>query len=232
MTDHEYLSQLTKVEIYCEILLAILRYTEVKSYSSDDEYIKILTKKLKFQNSHDFDLYRACIDQTEDAQYAINDFNKNGLSTKSGEIGEMYLRLYGVLNSCYLQSSCIIDFVRLFNFTNQKEVKADLKSLKIIEIRNKIASHSTNYQDSDKNFSYFKLVQSSLSKSGKNISIVGKNYVDNESFDISELLLDFTKKIEFYLDKIIEKELYSRRFRKDLFEWMEYRHSFIKNNFH
>ena len=73
MTDHEYLSQLTKVEIYCEILLAILRYTEVKSYSSDDEYIKILTKKLKFQNSHDFDLYRVCIDQTEDAQYAINE---------------------------------------------------------------------------------------------------------------------------------------------------------------
>lgn len=69
-----------------------------------------------------------------------------------------------------------------------------------------------------------------MSKSGKNISIVGKNYVDNESFDISMLLLDFTTKIEFYLDKIIEKELYSRRFRKDLFEWMEYRHIFIKNN--
>lgn len=106
-----------------------------------------------------------------------------------------------------------------------------MKSLKIIEIRNKIASHSTNYQDNDKNSNYFKLAQSSLSKSGKNISIVGKNDVDIESFDLPILLLDFTKKIEFYLDQIIEKELYSRSFRKDLFEWMEYRHIFIKNNF-
>ena len=50
MTDEEYLSQISKVEIYCEILLGILRNTNVKTYPTEEEQVKQLTKKLKFQN--------------------------------------------------------------------------------------------------------------------------------------------------------------------------------------
>ncbi len=230
MTDDEYLIQLSKVEIYTEILLGILRYTEVKNYSSEEDYVKRLTKKLKFNNTYDYDLYRACIDQIEDAQYAIKEVKTNGLATKSENIGEMYLRLYGVLNACYLQLGSIIDIVRLFNFTNQKEIKENLKSLKIIEIRHKIASHSTNYEDLNKRFSYFKVAQSTLSKSATNILIVGKNDDEMERFNLIPLLENFTERIEYYLEQVINKELYSRSFKKDLFEWMKYRHDFIKKN--
>ena len=91
MTDEEYLSQISKVEIYCEILLGILRYTNVKTYPTEEEQVKQLTKKLKFQNLYDFDLFRACIDQMEDAQYAINEFTENGLCINENRQGEMYL---------------------------------------------------------------------------------------------------------------------------------------------
>ncbi|KKX46445.1 hypothetical protein [Sphingobacterium sp. IITKGP-BTPF85] len=150
MEDKEYLEKFSNVQIYTDIILGILKYTIVKNNLSENEFLNCLVKKLKFQNTSDIDLLRACIDQIQDAQYAIDNFNKYGLYKQSSDLDEMYLRLYGLLNACYLQIGAIIDLIRLFNFKNQKELKMDLKSLTIIDLRNKIASHTTNYQYIDK----------------------------------------------------------------------------------
>ncbi|WP_262733370.1 hypothetical protein [Gaetbulibacter sp. NE] len=228
MTDEEYLSQISKVEIYCEILLGILRYTNVKTYPTEEEQVKQLTKKLKFQNLYDFDLFRACIDQMEDAQYAINEFTENGLYIKENRQGEMYLRLYGVLNACYLQVGVITNLIKLFNFQNQKEIREELKKLNAIELRNKIASHTTSYIDKNNNFHYYKVAQSSLDKEANRILIVRKNE-EAEHINLFDYISEFTKTMELYLEQIIDKELYSRTFKKEAFEWMKFRHDFIKN---
>lgn len=165
MTDEQYLSQISKVEIYCEILLGILRYSNVKTYPTEEEQIKQLTKRLKFENLYDFDLFRACIDQMEDAQYAINEFIENGLCVEGNKHGEMYLRLYGVLNACYLQVGVVTDLLRLFNFQNQKEIRLKLNELEAIKLRNKIASHTTSYIDRNNNFNYYKVSQCSTTYS-------------------------------------------------------------------
>ncbi|WP_417873748.1 hypothetical protein [Xanthomarina gelatinilytica] len=229
MTDEEYLSKISKVEIYCEILLGILRYTNVKIYPTEEEQIKQLTKKLKFQNLYDYDLFRACIDQMEDAQYAINEFVENGLYISKNRRGEMYLRLYGVLNACYLQVGAITDLIRLFNFQNQKKIRQKLKKLNAIELRNKIASHTTNYIDKNNNINYYKVAQSSLDKKASGILIVRKNE-EVDYINLTEYVSEFTNTIEFYLEQIVNKELYSRTFKKEAFEWMEFRHNFIKKN--
>lgn len=228
ITDEQYFSQISKVEIYCEILLGILRYTNVKNYPTEEEYRKQLTKKMKFQNLYDFDLYRACIDQMEDAQYAINEFIKNGLYVNESKQGEMYLRLYGVLNACYLQVGVMTDLVRLFNFHNQKEIRDELKKQNAIEFRNKIASHSTSYIDKHNNFSYYKVAQYSLDKNADRILVVGKNENEANYINLFEYVKDFTKTIELYLEQIIDKELYSRKFKKEAFDWMKLRHDYIK----
>ncbi|WP_299104087.1 hypothetical protein [uncultured Tenacibaculum sp.] len=229
MIDEEYLSQISKVEIYCEILLGILRYTNVKTYPTEEEQVKQLTKKLKFQNLYDFDLFRACIDQMEDAQYAINEFAENGLYISEKRQGEMYLRLYGVLNACYLQVGVITDLIRLFNFQNQKEIREELKKLNAIELRNKIASHTTSYIDENNNFHYYKVAQSSLDKKANGILIVRKNE-EADYINLLDYISEFTKTMELYLGQIIDKELYSRTFRKEAFEWMKFRHDFIKKS--
>ncbi|MFD2564321.1 hypothetical protein [Aquimarina rubra] len=227
MTDEQHLNKLSKIEIYCEILDGILRYANIKFYSNNEEHIKQLTKKLKFQNLYDYELYRACIDQMEDAQSAIKDFKKNGLYTNEYRQGEMYLRLYGVLNACYLQIGVMTDLLRLFNFQNQKEIRKKLKKLNAIELRNKIASHSTRYLDRNKNFDYFRIAQSSLNKEATSIIIVGKN--EAERINLNEYLDEFTNTIEQYLEQIVEKELYSRSFKKEGVEWMKLRHDYLKN---
>ncbi|NOJ75469.1 hypothetical protein [Empedobacter stercoris] len=230
MTDEEYLSLHSRIEIYAQILLGILRYTPVKNIYEEEQYRKELTKKLKFEKLTDPDLLRACIDLVEDSQYAIENVYKNGLYKKEEDLGEMYLRLYGVLNASYLQLGAILDLNRLFNVPNQKAKKEKLKSLKLIEIRNKLASHTTNYNIPNSNeIDFYKLAQSTLSKWGGNILIVGKD--NSEEVDIIEILKEFTKEIEMNLEEITKKELFSRKFKKEHFEWLEFRYNFIHNNY-
>ncbi|MGX5683269.1 hypothetical protein ACWKWW_01815 [Chryseobacterium cucumeris] len=100
---------------------------------------------LKFEKNYDPDLFRACIDLLEDSQYAIDKVFKNGLITESNSHGEQYLRLYGVLNAYYIQLGVITDLVRLFDLDGQKQIRTDLKSAKIIELRNKLGAHTTSY---------------------------------------------------------------------------------------
>lgn len=228
MTDELYLNNLSKVEIYCQILLGILRYSNVKTYPTEEEQTKHLTKRLKFKNLDDFELYRACIDQMEDAQYAINEFKENGLAISGKSVGEMYLRLYGVLNACYLQVGVMTDLLRLFNFQNLKEIRFELSELDAIQLRNRIASHTTNYVDKNNNFSYFKVSQSSLNKNANRILIIGSNQ-GTEYINLNDFVINFTKTVELYLEQIVDKELYSRSFKKEAFEWMRFRHEFIKN---
>jgi len=230
MTDEEYLSLHSRIEIYAQILLGILRYTPVKNIYEEEQYRKELAKKLKFEKLTDPDLLRACIDLVEDSQYAIENVYKNGLYKKEEDLGEMYLRLYGVLNASYLQLGAILDLNRLFNVPNQKAKKEKLKSLKLIEIRNKLASHTTNYNIPNSNeIDFYKLSQSTLSKWGGNILIVGKD--NSEEVDIIETLKEFTKEIEMNLEEITKKELFSRKFKKEHFEWLEFRYNFIHNNY-
>lgn len=228
MTDKEYLDRKSTIEIYTEILLGILRYTDVK-YQNETQYKNSLTKKLKFEKVTDFELLRACIDLLEDTQYAITEVYQFGLETKSNSHGEKYLRLYGVLNATYLQYGAIIDLIRLFNLPNQKEIKSSLKSSKIIELRNKIGSHTTNYSipNTKKETNFFKLSQSSISTLGDNLLIVGKD--DYEEIDLIPNMKLFSKEIENILEIIISKELYSRKFNSECFEWLKYRHDYIKS---
>lgn len=229
MEDKEYLDKLSTIAIYADILLGILRYTRVKERNDEEKYSIELTKNLKFEKTTDPDLFRACIDLIEDSQFAIDEFYKNGLITNDDNFGERYLRLYGVLNATYLQLGAILDLIRIFNLPNQKEIKSRLKSLKIIELRNKIASHTTNYKipntksDSD----FFKLAQSTISRWGNSLLIVSKD--DYEEIDLRPNLERFTAEIERVLEEIIQKELSSRRFVKEHSEWLQERHYYIKN---
>lgn len=62
---------------------------------------------------------------------------------------------------------------------------------------------------------------------GKRLLIVGKN--DSEEIDLIENMKVFTKEIEKILEEIVAKELYTRKFKNEHFEWLEHRHKYIQN---
>ncbi len=232
MTIDEHLESSTNVEIYCEILLGILRYIPVRNYKTEEEYKVILNKNLKFENLTDDLKFRACIDLTEDTEYAISDFHKNGLITGIGSHGEKYLRLYGLLNSLYLQMQSVIELIELFKIQNKKAIKKELISLPVIQLRNKIGAHTPKFEvkiENGKNtFESYRLTQTSISKWGNGLTLVSSSK-KLEEYNLQPLINEFTNRIEFYLDLISDKGINS------LFpnmsehkEWLIYRLEFVR----
>ena len=211
MTDKELLDNLSKVEIYCQILLGILRYVPAKEKKSEKKFEEVVVKNLKLKNYKEVILTRACIDNLEDTQYAINECFKNGLGIDKYNWGEMYLRLYGVLNAYYQQMFCLFNLIRLFNLANQAEIKNKFKNLEIIKLRNKIASHTTNYVDDfkdKKNFDFYRITQTSLTKWSKNLSIV--SYKDkHKEINLVTLMSAFTSSLESELHNLCERKINS-----------------------
>ena len=78
---------------------------------------------------------------------AIRNFLKFGLDgpTRYEDIGERYLRLYGVLNATYIQQEAILNLYKLMNVPKWNNSKKDISLLKIREVRHKVGAHSNDY---------------------------------------------------------------------------------------
>lgn len=227
MTDEEHLNGFSKVEIYCQILLGILRYIPIKN---QENYETEIVKKFKFQNYKDINLLRSCIDILEDTQYAINETFNNGIETNSNYIGEKYLRLYGVLNAYFQQMHSLFNLIKLFNSTTQTETKKRFRNFGIIELRNKIASHTTNYIDDyndNKNLDFFRLTQTTLTKWSKGLIIVSYKSKFKE-IDLINLMNEFTEALEKELNKICEESINSIFRRKSEHrDWLLFRLNYV-----
>src|SRR5699024_2067811 len=106
-----------------------------------------------------------------------------------------------------------------FNMSNQKSNVENFKKLKLIEIRNKLGSHTTNYKiPGSKEGDFFKLAQSTLSKRGNRIKILGK--YGSEEIDLTKILEEFSLEMENGLEKIVRKELFTRVFKEEHFKWL------------
>lgn len=102
--------------------------------------------------SKDVDWSFLCIsmDVVEDACTAINNFLQFGINgpTKYNDVGEKYLRLYGILGATYIQQEALLKLYQLMNVPpSLKKGKELVDSLLIRSLRHKLCSHSTNYHD-------------------------------------------------------------------------------------
>ena len=113
-------------------------------------------------NSKDWSMVVTSLDVIVETSLAIQHFLETGIEvhgTKTEE-GEKYLRLYGILNSTYLQQQAIIVLYRKLT-SDYKGVKELIKNLEIREIRNKIASHSSDFKHGKESYV---VIRHSLSK--------------------------------------------------------------------
>jgi len=141
-TDKNILSKDTNKTIYARIFNRILN-SQVSAVKKNEDFESSLMKRLGFEKLSGRRLFECCIFTLEETDAAHQDYLDNGFGTRRGE---HFLRLYGLLNSVYIQYLIILD---LFNLINpnypKKSIKSKFQILKIIKVRNKIASHPSKY---------------------------------------------------------------------------------------
>lgn len=160
-------------------------------------------QQLKFEKESDWAFLTSSLDligDTESAKKHFNQFHIDG-STKYDDIGEKYLRLYGILSAIYLQKNAILKLCEVFKLNQKAQIQKELNSLEIIKLRNIVASHTIDFREPGK-VKAFMLVGFSLGK--KKIVVIDENN-KSSTYDIIEDIEKFNSKILQVLDKITQK---------------------------
>lgn len=160
-------------------------------------------KRFGFENKFGWNIMLNAIYLIEDTEYAKIAFLKFGLQGPSryDEVGERYLRLYGILNAIYQQYLALANLLELYKISNKKKIIDELRKTRVLELRNKIGSHSANYSNNLKN-SEIKIDVYEVSREHLSYEeiLILKN---QEEFDKYDLTLDINK-----YDSIISKNLF------------------------
>ncbi len=145
------------------------------------------------------------IDDTELAKISFKQFELQGPS-RHPDIGEKYLRLYGILNAIYQQKLAVENLLEIHKVSNKKELLKQLSESKIIELRNKIGAHSTNFktgkEDSEHNFDVYEISRPKLDRDA--ISLL-RNQNERENFALFKEIEIFDTIIESNLSLIVTK---------------------------
>jgi len=104
-------------------------------------------KLLRLGSPGDWEFICVAMDVIGDASTAINHFLRFSLDgpTRYDNVGERYLRLYGLLSATYLQQEAALKLFVLMHCPKPKEVLAQFLDLDIRTLRNQVASHSVDY---------------------------------------------------------------------------------------
>lgn len=199
----KYKTEIVYREQIISILLAILEIAghDVKNESNfEDEY----KKWLKFQKQTDWKKYRASVDLLVDTEYALIsafEFQLGYLKSEHRDIGEMYLRLYGILNAVYLQMGAFESIANLLNYPKRIQIRDAFKEIDIFKLRNIAGAHTVDYKYAEKGVSEnqvngkrtsFRIIQIHLEKTGSNIVALDENNMSFK-FNLIELLSEYHK---------------------------------------
>jgi len=196
------------IEKQIGILRSILSDIAIDDLNGTEDFEIITNKYFCFDNEFGWNILMNAFYVFEDTELAKENFREFGVNgpIKSSDIGEKYLRLYGILNSLYQQCLASINLIKLFKLDNSKELIKTLKKSNCIELRNKIASHPSNYIDDfmTKKVNLYEISRHNLEQ-GK-IRLL-KNQNDFENYDLNESVDDFNLKIQGVLSEILKNFL-------------------------
>lgn len=197
------------IERQIGILRAILGNVAEKELNSDRDFILIVKKYFGFETNFGWNILMNAMYVFEDTELAKQDFEKFGIKgpSRHQNTGENYLRLYGVLNAVYQQSLATINLMEIFKLNEKNTLKNELKKTRCVELRNKIASHPSNYlstTEGDNSFDVYEISRHNL-ENGE-ISLL-KNQDHFENYDLNKIIKDFDTKIQEVLSLIISKFL-------------------------
>lgn len=142
--------QLSWSELLSEINDLCIKITRNKIFMEEkDDFFSHVQQCLKLNKKEDWNYILASEDILEDSNEAISNFLRFGISgpTKYNDLGEKYLRLYGMLNATYLQQKAVCNLYKFFQCQDLRKKKEQIDTLEILSIRHKLGAHSVNYKD-------------------------------------------------------------------------------------
>jgi hypothetical protein len=163
---------------------------------------------LKLTKDSDWDFLTAAMDIIDDASAAIAHIERFGLSgpTKYGDIGERYLRLYGLLSATYGQQQSTLTIYKMMNVPNPTKIKDAFERLKIRELRHKLSAHGTEYLTADDSKEAYVPLRLNLGDT-EVTSVRYSSEMHQETIDLTEAVNDHTTLMIEVMDEIIEKSI-------------------------
>ncbi len=151
------------------------------------------------------------INDTELAKASFEKFDLQGPS-RHRDIGERYLRLYGILNAAYQQKIAIENLMEIFKLPQKTKFTNHLNSNELITLRNKIGAHPSNYKndniDSVHKFDVYEISRPDLAND--RITLLENQHLP-EKYNLTNTIKEFDSLIENILclltGKIIKKLL-------------------------
>lgn len=205
------------------LLLLEIAGTDVQnSKNFEDDY----KKRLKFQEQTDWKRFRASIDLLDDTEEAIISafkYQLGDLSRKYKDSGELYLRLYGILNAVYLQMGAYEEIALLIHFSNRNSIKELFQKLDIYKLRGIAGAHTIDYWHDEETIksqpninkkTSFRIVQFYLEETGKSITVLDENNIQFE-FNLLEILIEYEKIATDLLVKLIHFSVENLVHKKD-----------------
>jgi hypothetical protein len=169
----------------------------------------IIREALRLNKDEDWAFLCVSMDIVEDACTAIDSFLKFGLNgpTKYEDVGEKYLRLYGILSATYIQQEALLKLYQIMNVPpSLKKGKELIDKLLIRLLRHKLCSHSTNYHDRESN-SVQAYVPIRIDLNNFNCTYAQNGRGNHKSIDIKEAVDEHLDMMIELLDKIMEKSI-------------------------
>lgn len=191
------------------LILDIAGYDTRHSKDFEEEY----KKRLKFQKQTDWKRYRASIDVLNDTEYAIMSafkYQLGDLSNNNYDSGEIYIRLYGILNAVYLQMNAYKEIAFLVNFPKKDDLSKLFEELDIYKLRGIAGSHTPKYLHDDKTVkdnginktTSFRIIQFHLEKTGSKIVAQDENDI-TFNFNLLKCLTEYEKIVTDLLIQLI-----------------------------
>lgn len=204
----------TSKERLFDFFLSFLQVAE-NDVKNTSNFEKDFRKRLKFQKDTDWKKFRASIDLLEDTELALRSafaYQLGDLNNNNDDFGEIYLRLYGVLNAVYLQMAAYEEISTLINYKSRKDIKKSFRKLDIYQLRGMAGAHTVNYEF-DKDFSHpvnkktsFRIIQSTIERTGKKIKLWDENDIEFE-FSLLKVLLEYERNATTLLIELISHSI-------------------------
>jgi len=171
----------------------------------EDESIK---SSLKLNNENDWNFICVAMDVVGDASLALSHFLRFSLNgpTRYDDVGERYLRLYGVLSAAYVQQQAVQKLYSLMQCHKPKDIKAEFNDLEIRTLRHQLASHSLDFTE-NKDAKAQAFVPVRIELEGFSCTVTENRGDSSHTIQLDKAIECHCKAVVSVLDRIIRNRL-------------------------